>query len=197
MRLSPTTLEFAAGKVTALQGQSGSGKSTILQILLGFGQFTGKIQLLDGDTVYDHQALNQTALRQQMGYLAQSVSLLPMSIADNLRLAKKDATEDELQAVLEMVGLWTLISQLPNGINTVLSERGGGISGGQAQRIGIAQLLLQDAKIWLLDEPTEHLDGETAQAVAELLHRLAKDKTVIWVTHDVALGERFDACHQL
>lgn len=197
LRLSPVTLEFGAGQVTALQGQSGTGKSTILQILLGFGQFTGNIWLIDGNQRYDYASLDMTALRQQMGYLAQSVSLLPMSIADNLRLAKKDATDAELQAVLEMVGLWALVSQLPNGINTMLSERGGGISGGQAQRIGIAQLLLQDAKIWLLDEPTEHLDGETAQAVAELLHRLAKDKTVIWVTHDVALDERFDACHQL
>ncbi|MFA9485258.1 MULTISPECIES: thiol reductant ABC exporter subunit CydD [unclassified Moraxella] len=191
VRLSPTTLTCQAGQCTAFMGESGVGKSTILQILLGFGDFEGDIIIhADGKSVrYDD--IDVATLREQFGYLSQTVPLLPMSIADNLRLAKPDACDDELVSVLQAVGLKEVIDGLPSGIHTMLSERGGGLSGGQGQRIAIAQLLLQDAKVWLLDEPTEHLDGETAGYIKALLSHISKDKTVIWVTHDKA-GVAFD-----
>ena len=108
-----------------------------------------------------------------------------MSIADNLRLANANATDAELQQVLNTVQLWPLIERLPNGINTVLGERGSGLSGGQQRRLAIAQLLLQDANLWLLDEPTEHLDSDTAAHIHALLEQVTQGKTVFWVTHDV------------
>ncbi|USZ14582.1 thiol reductant ABC exporter subunit CydD [Moraxella sp. FZFQ2102] len=197
LRLPPTSLDFQAGQITGVQGQSGSGKSTILQVLLGFGQFTGTITFDNGVQMHSLDTLDIVKLREQIGYLAQTPALLPMSIADNLRLAKTDATDDELMAALDAVGLQDVVTALPQGLDTVLAERGGGLSGGQAHRLAIAQLLLQDAAIWLLDEPTEHLDAETAERITALLKRLAVGKTVIWVTHDDETAASFAVCHRL
>lgn len=191
VRLQPTTLSFAAGQCTALMGESGAGKSTILQILLGFGKYTGEVQLQLGTQKFTYDELDMPKVRTQFGYLAQTATLLPMSIAENLRLAKTDATDDELQAALQAVGLHSLIEALPHKMHTQLGERGGGISGGQVQRLAIAQLLLQDAKVWLLDEPTEHLDAQTAAQISALLSQLCVGKTVIWVTHDATVA-KFD-----
>lgn len=199
VRLSPVTLSFAAGRRTALMGESGAGKSTILHLLLGFGDFEGDILIDDGRTSWSYRDIDVSKLQQQFGYLSQSAPLLPMSIAENLRLAKPSASDDELEAALEAVGLLTLVKELPKGLHTVLGERGGGLSGGQGQRLAIAQLLLQDAKIWLLDEPTEHLDADTAAWIWALLMTLSQGKTVIWVTHDERLigDEGFDKIYQL
>lgn len=153
-------------------GRSGSGKSTIFQVLLGVCEFDG-VAKIGADKV---------------GYLPQTPSLLPISIGDNLRLAKPNASEDELYQVLAKVGLGELIAALPMGLNTLLSERGGGLSGGQAQRLAMAQLVLQDAKVWLLDEPTEHLDSEIKAQIHELLQSLSQDKTVLWATHDTPVA---------
>lgn len=196
VRLSPTSLTFHAGQRTALMGASGVGKSTILQILLGFGDFEGEVIIhADGKSArYDE--IDVAKLRGDFGYLSQTAPLLPMSISDNLRLAKPNASDGELIEALKKVRLWEVISQLPNGINTILFERGGGLSGGQGQRLAIAQLLLQDAKVWLLDEPTEHLDGETAGRIKALLSEVSVGKSVIWVTHD-GVGVDFDVVHDL
>lgn len=196
VRLSPTSLTFHAGQRTALMGASGVGKSTLLQILLGFGDFEGEVIIhADGKSArYDE--IDVATLRSDFGYLSQTAPLLPMSISDNLRLAKPNASDDELIEALKKVQLWEVISQLPNSINTALFERGGGLSGGQGQRLAIAQLLLQDAKVWLLDEPTEHLDEQTAGRIKALLSEVSVGKTVIWVTHDGA-GVDFDVVHDL
>lgn len=186
VRLSPTSLTFGAGERTAVMGESGAGKSTLLHILLGFGDFEGDVIVHADGKLMRYADLDVSRLRADIGYLSQTVPLLPMSIADNLRLAKPSASDDELVQVLKDVALWDIVNQLPNGINTVLAERGGGLSGGQGHRLAIAQLLLQDAKVWLLDEPTEHLDPKTASMIWALLARLSSGKTVIWVTHDKA-----------
>ncbi|TWV84905.1 thiol reductant ABC exporter subunit CydD [Moraxella sp. VT-16-12] len=197
VRLSPTTLDFMAGKRSALMGESGAGKSTILHILLGFGDYEGDV-LIDDGVSYRYGDIDVAHLRQQMGYLSQSVPLLPLSIGENLRLAKASASDDELWAVLDDVGLSAVIRALPMGLDTPLGERGRGLSGGQGQRLGIAQLLLQDSNVWLLDEPTEHLDVQTADEIKSLLWRLSAGKTVIWVTHDENFGDlTFDVVHDL
>lgn len=178
-------------------GESGAGKSTILHILLGFGDYEGDVVIDDG-VAHRYGDIDMDSLRRQMGYLSQSVPLLPLSIGENLRLAKPSATDDELWAVLDKVGLATLIKALPMGLATPLGERGRGLSGGQGQRLGIAQLLLQDSMVWLLDEPTEHLDADTAWQIKQLLWELSKGKTVIWVTHDDDFGDlAFDVVHDL
>lgn len=188
IRLAPTTLDFMGGKRTALLGKSGMGKSTLLHVLLGFGDYEGDVWLDDGRRVAYHE-IELGHLRSQMSYLSQTLALLPISILDNLRLACPSAKEEALWEVLDKVGLGELVRSLPNGLKTVLGERGQGLSGGQGQRLMIAQLLLQDAKIWLLDEPTEHLDQKTADDIKALLWELTENKTVIWVTHERDFGE--------
>lgn len=179
-RLAPLSFAIAAGERLAIVGQSGSGKSTLLQIFLGFCTY-------QGDIFIDNQNFNtidSTKFRHQIAYLSQQTMLLPMSIADNLRLPNPTASDDKLWQILAQVGLKPLIKALPNQLDTQLGERGSGLSGGQQRRLAIAQLLLQDAQLWLLDEPTEHLDSDTAAEINGLLQQVTRGKTVLWVTHD-------------
>ena len=179
-RLAPLSFAIAAGERLAIVGQSGSGKSTLLQIFLGFCAY-------QGDIFIDNQNFNtidSTQFRHQIAYLSQQTMLLPMSIADNLRLPDPTASDDKLWQILAQVGLKPLIKALPNQLDTQLGERGSGLSGGQQRRLAIAQLLLQDARLWLLDEPTEHLDSDTAAEINGLLQQVTRGKTVLWVTHD-------------
>ena len=179
-RLAPLSFAIAAGERLAIVGQSGSGKSTLLQIFLGFCAYQGDI-FIDNQ---NFNTINSTQFRHQIAYLSQQTMLLPMSIADNLRLPNPTASDDKLWQILAQVGLKPLIKALPNQLDTQLGERGSGLSGGQQRRLAIAQLLLQDAHLWLLDEPTEHLDSETAAEINALLQQVTRGKTVLWVTHD-------------
>ena len=183
-RLAPVSFELQPAERIALTGDSGSGKSSLLQAIMGFVDYQGTIQItLANSERIDIKQLPQQQLRQHMGYLAQQVALMPLTIAENLRLANPNATDQQLIDALKEVELWQLIERLPQGINTQLGDRGQGLSGGQQQRLGIAQLLLRNDSIWLLDEPTEHLDPDTAQRIHQLLQRVSVGKTVIWITH--------------
>ena len=181
-RLAPTSFAVKAGARIGIGGVSGIGKSSLLQVLLGFSAYEGRI-VLNGE---DFAALDKKYLQGQSAYLAQTATLLPGSIADNLRLAKAGADEAQMQKVLSEVGLWDLIQRLPNGLNTPLGERGLGLSGGQQQRLSLAQLLLRDAHFWLLDEPAAHLDEETAAELYRVLGQISCGKTVLLVSHDLA-----------
>lgn len=180
IRLAPLSFAIAAGERLAIVGQSGSGKSTLLQIFLGFCAYQGDI-FIDNQ---NFNTINSTQFRHQIAYLSQQTMLLPISIADNLRLPNPTASDDKLWQILAQVGLKPLIKALPNQLDTQLGERGSGLSGGQQRRLAIAQLLLQDAQLWLLDEPTEHLDSDTAAEINALLQQVTRGKTVLWVTHD-------------
>ena len=183
-RLAPVSFELQPAERIALTGDSGSGKSSLLQAIMGFVDYQGTIQItLANSKRIDIKQLPQQQLRQHMGYLAQQVALMPLTIAENLRLANPNATDQQLIDALKEVELWQLIERLPQGINTQLGDRGQGLSGGQQQRLGIAQLLLRNDSLWLLDEPTEHLDPDTAQRIHQLLQRVSIGKTVIWITH--------------
>jgi ATP-binding cassette, subfamily C, bacterial CydD len=183
-RLAPVSFELQPAERIALTGDSGSGKSSLLQAIMGFVDYQGTIQItLANSERIDIKQLPQQQLRQHMGYLAQQVALMPLTIAENLRLANPNATDQQLIDALKEVELWQLIERLPQGINTQLGDRGQGLSGGQQQRLGIAQLLLRNDSLWLLDEPTEHLDPDTAQRIHQLLQRVSIGKTVIWITH--------------
>ncbi|MDY3306075.1 thiol reductant ABC exporter subunit CydD [Psychrobacter sanguinis] len=183
-RLASVSFELQPAERIALTGDSGSGKSSLLQAIMGFVDYQGTIQItLANSKRIDIKQLPQQQLRQHMGYLAQQVALMPLTIAENLRLANPNATDQQLIDALKEVELWQLIERLPQGINTQLGDRGQGLSGGQQQRLGIAQLLLRNDSLWLLDEPTEHLDPDTAQRIHQLLQRVSIGKTVIWITH--------------
>lgn len=183
-RLAPISFTLQPAQRVALVGDSGSGKSSLLQAIMGFVDYQGQIEisLANGQNI-DIKQVPAPQLIQHIGYLAQQVALMPLTIAQNLRLANPEASDQQLIEVLEEVELWSLIKRLPQGLHTQLGDRGQGLSGGQQQRLGIAQLLLRQDSLWLLDEPTEHLDPDTADRIHQLLQRVSKGKTVIWITH--------------
>ncbi|MDP5138001.1 thiol reductant ABC exporter subunit CydD [Rheinheimera baltica] len=181
-RLAPVDIHLNRAERIALQGYSGSGKSSMLQALLGFVPFKGDILINNtplGEMHRDHW-------QQQLAYLAQHSPIAATSIAENLRLAAPEATEQQLLDVLQQVELLQLIQQLPLGLNTLLGERGLGLSGGQLQRLALAQLLLRDAKLWLLDEPCAHLDDATAYRLYQLIGQLSRGKTVMIISHTLS-----------
>lgn len=180
-RLAALSAEIAAAERIGIIGRSGSGKSSLLEALLGFATYQGEIRI-NGIAL---NTIKRSDWQRHIAYLAQSPSLMRGSIAANLRLAQADADDAALQAVLEQVGLWKAIACLPQGINTCLGERGSGLSGGQQQRLCLAQLLLRDAPLWLIDEPCAHLDAETAAEIYALLGELSRGKTLILVGHDI------------
>lgn len=179
IRLPSIDLQIAAGERIGLHGASGSGKSSLLLALLGFVPYSGRIEV------------NQTSLlaslrsdwHRQLGYLSQQPNFKRGSLADNLRLANPEASEEDLYAALQAVDLLALVEKLPQGLNAPLGERGLGLSGGQLSRLAIAQLLLRDAHIWLLDEPTAHLDPETSAIIHALLEKLSVGKTLVLISH--------------
>lgn len=178
-RLAEFSLHIPSAARIGISGESGIGKSSLLQALLGFADYQGEM-LVDGE---NHRG-QIAQLRQQTAYLAQSATLMRGSIRHNLRLAKFDADEHEIQHVLKQVGLWDVVVRLPQGLDTLLGERGRGLSGGQQQRLSLAQLLLRDCGLWLLDEPCAHLDAQTAAEIYALLDTLSRGKTVLLVSHD-------------
>lgn len=179
IRLPSIDLQIAAGERVGLHGESGSGKSSLLLALLGFIEYSGQIKVNQSSLL---EAL-RSDWHRQLGYLSQQPNFKRGSLAENLRLANPEASEQELYDVLQAVDLLTLVKQLPQGLNTPLGERGLGLSGGQLSRLAIAQLLLRDAQVWLLDEPTAHLDPETSATIHALLEKLSAGKTLVLVSH--------------
>jgi ATP-binding cassette, subfamily C, bacterial CydD len=188
IRLPQFSFSVQAGERVLLSGVSGSGKSSLLQALLGFAPYSGTLWI----NQHNYADLNLPLLRQSVAYLAQTPPILPLSIAENLRLASASATDEELRQVLQLVGLWELVQRLPKQMDTLLGERGRGFSGGQLQRLALAQMLLRNAPLWLLDEPTAHLDPQTAADIMQLLARLSIGKTVLLVSHDVSYARWVD-----
>jgi ATP-binding cassette subfamily C protein CydD len=177
-RLYIEQLQLQQGKRYLLQGPSGCGKSTLLQLLAGFIPGTGQLRLNQQPLEWAQLPL----LRQQMGYLTQQAELWPGTVADNLQLAKPNASALQMQEVLQQVGLWYFLQQ-QQGLQTIVAEGGSGLSGGQQQRLALARLLLQDKTIWLLDEPVAELDADSAAQICALLAELSINKTVLFASH--------------
>lgn len=176
--LKNISLSIKAGEKIAILGQTGCGKSTLLQLL------TRTWDPCQGHIHLDQIPLDQwqeARLRQSISVVNQRVDLFNGSLRSNLQIAKVNATDAELSSVLTQVDLAYLLDG--QGLNTWIGEGGRQLSGGEKRRIGIARVLLRDAAILLLDEPTEGLDVKTEQDILELLFRFAKNKTMIFVTH--------------
>lgn len=178
-RLASLDFALAAGERLLLQGVSGSGKSSLLEALLGFVPYGGSLRV-NGQEL---STLSREAWQRRLGYLGQQPPVLRGSVSDNLRLARPDAEAAELVAVLAQVGLWPLLAAR-EGLDTALGERGRGLSGGQLQRLALAQLLLRETPLWLFDEPTAHLDPDSARRLHDLIERLSRGRTVILVSHE-------------
>ncbi len=170
----------AAGSTTALIGPSGAGKTTISALLPRLYDVTNGSIEIDGHDIRD---LTLESLRQSIGVVMQDAHLFHESIAENLRYAKQDATPQEMQAACEAAQIWKLISSLPNGLDTMVGERGHRLSGGEKQRLAIARLLLKSPAIVILDEATAHLDSENEALVHLALQTALKGRTSIVIAH--------------
>ncbi|RRK09823.1 thiol reductant ABC exporter subunit CydC [Lactiplantibacillus garii] len=181
-------LTLQAGEKLALLGPSGTGKSTLLKLILGDLQpDDGSVQLND---VPVSRLQNQRA--QLFGVLDQQPYLFNTSILNNVRMGNERATDEQVKAALKAVELEPLIQTLPDGYETVVEEGGARFSGGERQRLALARILLQDAPIIILDEPTVSLDPITEAHLLTTVFRVLHDKTILWVTHHLAGVENVD-----
>ncbi|WP_027961490.1 thiol reductant ABC exporter subunit CydD [Halomonas halodenitrificans] len=172
--LGPLDLALMPGEVVAVTAPSGGGKSTLLQLLAGF--------------LGPGQGRRRTAPGLRVAWMDQRPLLVQGSLADNLHLAAPEADRDAMTRALERAGLGTLLSRLPRGLDTPLGERGGGLSGGQAQRLALARVFLSPAPLVLLDEPTASLDAETEADIIDRLGGLAREgRCLVIATHHPAL----------
>ena len=170
----------APGTLTALVGPSGAGKTTISALLPRlYDVTTGAIEI-DGHDIRD---LTLESLRGAIGVVMQDAHLFHETIAENLRYAKNDATEDEMRIACESAQIWDLIKSLPNGLDTMVGERGHRLSGGEKQRLAIARLLLKSPAVVILDEATSHLDSENEALVQAALQSALKGRTSIVIAH--------------
>ncbi|THD21648.1 Multidrug resistance protein 2 [Fasciola hepatica] len=173
-------LTLKSGQTVALVGPSGSGKSTIIHMLQRFyDPEIGNI-LIEGENIRE---LNLKAYRAQIGCVQQEPILFEGTIAENIRMGKLDATEEEIKEAAKEANAHEFISKLPDGYNTLVAERGGGMSGGQKQRIAIARALIRKPKLLLLDEATSALDTRSEREVQEALEKASEGRTVVVVAH--------------
>ncbi len=182
------SFDFKPGSCTAILGETGAGKTTLVRMILALVQpQDGKIEIYHGST---HQTLSPLH-RCNFVYVPQGNTLMSGTIRENLRLGKLDATDEEMLHALH-VSCADFVNDLPDGLNTLCSEQGGGLSEGQAQRIAIARSLLRDRSVMLFDEATSALDPDTER---QLLNNIlsAHDKTIIFITHRPAV---IDYCDQ-
>ena len=178
--LDGVTLTVEPGEVLAIGGPSGCGKSTLLNVLLGLvtpqrgSVHVGDVNLAD---------LDMEAWRSQLAWVPQRPHLFASSIAENIRLGRSNASSAEVQVAISAAGLDDVVANLPRGIETMLGDRGAGLSAGERQRIALARAFLRDAPLLLLDEPTASLDGQTEDEVLDAVSRLSQGRTVVLVSH--------------
>ncbi|WML57885.1 ABC transporter ATP-binding protein [Neobacillus sp. PS2-9] len=174
------SLTLEKGKTYAFVGESGGGKSTILQLLLRMYDATKGEVLIDGFNIKDYSI---ASLREQMGIVTQDNFLYSTSIKDNIKMAKLDASDEEIFAAAKKAFAHEFISALPNGYDTEIGERGVKLSGGQKQRVALARVFLKNPSLIILDEATSALDNESEKLVQESINQFDHDKTIIMIAH--------------
>lgn len=178
--LADVSLNIPQGGVVGITGKSGSGKSTLLKLLMRFWDVReGSVQISDTDIA----DVNTANLRDMESFVTQETHLFHDSIRNNLRIAKLDASDQEIIDACKKASVHKFIMGLPNGYDTPVGELGDTLSGGERQRIGLARAFLHDAPFMLLDEPTSNLDSLNEAVILKSLHEQRKDKTVVLVSH--------------
>lgn len=178
--LNGLTFTAKSGTMTALVGPSGAGKTTISALVPRLYDVTSGSIEVGGTDIRD---LTMKSLRENIGVVMQDAHLFHDTIGENLRYAKPDATEAEMQAACESAQIWSLVSSLPNGFDTMVGERGHRLSGGEKQRLAIARLLLKSPQVVILDEATAHLDSENEALVHQALSAALKGRTSLVIAH--------------
>lgn len=173
-------LRVPAGQTHAIVGATGAGKSTVLRLLLRFFDPRSGEVTLDGTDV---RRLTYASLRGAMGYVSQDVFLFHGSVRDNIAYGRPDATEEEIIAAAKAAEAYEFIQQLPQGLETVVGERGQKLSGGQRQRLSLARAILKDPAILVLDEATSAVDNETEAAIQRSLAKVTQGRTSIVIAH--------------
>ena len=167
-RLAPVTAEASPGKPLVIQGRSGCGKSSIINAILGFVEYTGEITEIDSGST---------------SVMLQNDHLFATSIRENLKIGRPEVSDREIMQILEVVELGSLIQSMPEGLDTHIGPYGFNLSGGEKQRLKLARVLLRHTSVYLLDEPFEYLDVQMAQRIALKIERILVTKTLLIVSH--------------
>ncbi|HHF5938196.1 TPA: thiol reductant ABC exporter subunit CydC [Haemophilus influenzae] len=178
--LSDVSLSVKKGEILGIHGRSGSGKSTLLKLLMRFyDPKSGSIKI-NGETL---PSINTCSLRDNMAYITQQTYIFNETIEENIRLARRDATLEEIMEAAKKASIHDFILSLPQGYQTKMTELGGNLSDGEKQRVGIARAFLHNAPIILLDEPTSNLDSLNEAMILKSLLNVKAEKLIILVSH--------------
>ncbi|KAM3114985.1 ABC transporter ATP-binding protein [Phormidesmis sp. 146-33] len=187
--LNGVTLQAQPGQMIALVGQTGAGKSTIVNLILRFYDVTGGTVSIDD---YDVRSVTQASLRRQIGIVLQDTVLFSGSVAENIAFGRPQATQAEIEAAAQVANVHEFITTLPQGYATLLGERGATLSQGQRQLISIARAVLIDPKILILDEATSSIDTRTEALVQSAIARLLKNRTSFVIAHRLSTVAQAD-----
>lgn len=187
--LTDLTLTIPAGQKVGIVGASGAGKSTLAKLLLRFSDVNNGQVLIDG---IDVRKVAQSDVRRHIAYVPQEPLLFHASIRQNILLSRPNATEKELRTALRLAHALAFIEQLPEGLDSIVGERGVKLSGGQKQRIAIARAVLQHAPVIVLDEATSALDSESEQIIKDSFSQVLKNKTAIVIAHRLSTLSEMD-----
>lgn len=180
--LHGVSMEFPSGGFVSVVGTSGSGKSTVAGLLIGRNQEYGGSILMAGKELSD---ISEESLMEHITLVRHNSYLFKGTVADNLRLGKGDATTEEMEAALDRVNLLGFLRG-QQGLSTMLLERGNNFSGGQRQRLALARALLHDTPVYIFDEATSNIDQESEDMIMQVIHELARTKTVLLISHRLA-----------
>jgi ATP-binding cassette subfamily C protein len=192
--LRNVSLTIPAGGITAIVGASGAGKTTVVDLV------TALLRPQEGEVWIDElplQRVDWRAWRRMIGYVPQETLLLHDTVASNVTLGDPELTHADAEAALRAAGIWDFVSGLPEGLETVVGERGGKLSGGQRQRVAIARALAHKPRLLILDEATSALDPETETAICRTLEGLRGALTIIAISHQSPLVDAADRVYRM
>ena len=183
------SITIPKGKSVALVGQSGSGKSTIANLVTRFYDVNKGSISIDGE---DIRNISKVSLRHLMGLVTQDSILFNDSVKNNILIGKEDASDDDIIEALEIANAWEFVNALPQGMDTNIGDSGGKLSGGQKQRLSIARAVLKNPPIMILDEATSALDTESERLVQDALEKMMKNRTSIVIAHRLSTIQNAD-----